>query len=322
MGLTNFPHGVTSFGVPLIGSMGIPPFSGNYWFVDETNGADGNSGTSWDAPLASLARAQVLATAGNDDVVFFRGTIHQTSSLAWAKDKTHLIGVCAPLKRGKRARISVSGTTAFDKLVNVTGQGCYFANFGTFYGFNSATALICWYDAGGRNCYDNVEFLGFGDGTVSTGTANQTGARALTLTGATGESTFRNCVFGVDTVVRNAANATVEIAGASPRNYFIGCDFEADLGSSGAGAVHLLIGASGIDRYAEFADCKFMNSTKSGATAMTQVANLNASIGGLLLVKDTVWMGATHFETTTTNQAFFNSAAVTTTDPGLSKNNA
>ena len=38
---TNFPEGLTSLGVPLIGSGQVPVTSGNYWFVDGTNGNDG-----------------------------------------------------------------------------------------------------------------------------------------------------------------------------------------------------------------------------------------------------------------------------------------
>lgn len=319
MGLTNFPHGISSMGVPLIGTAGIPPFSGNYYFVDETNGADGNSGLSWDAPLASLNRAQVLATAENDDVVFFRGTIHQTASLAWAKNKVHLIGVCAPLKKGKRARISVSGTTAFSPLVAVTGQGCYFANFGTFAGF-ATDALSTSYaisDLGGRNCYDNVEILGFG----GTGTAGNTGARAMLISGNTGENTFRNCIFGVDTVSRTVANYTLEFTGGSPRNWFMDCEFEMDAGAATPAHLYTAAGAA-IDRYAIFERCIFGNATGSAATTINQVASIAAAAGGLFIMKQTVWYGATHLQTTTNNQFLLDNNVVQTTDPGLMKNNA
>lgn len=43
--LTNFPNGITSFGVPVLGTIGGLPFTGNYYFVDPVNGADGNEGT-------------------------------------------------------------------------------------------------------------------------------------------------------------------------------------------------------------------------------------------------------------------------------------
>lgn len=319
MGLTNFPHGISSFGVPLIGTAGIPPFQGNYYFVDATNGADGNSGLSWDAPLASLDRAQVLATAENDDVVFFRGTIHQNQALAWAKNKVHLVGVCAPLKRGKRARISPGVTAAFSPLINVTAQGCLFANFQAFTGFatDALSTSYCVSDTGGHNSYDNVEVLGFG----AAGTAGNTGARAMFISGTTGENTFRNCVFGVDTISRGVANYTLEFASGSPRNWFIDCEFEMLAGA--ATPAHLFTSASAaIDRYAIFERCIFGNATGSTATTINQVTKIAASAGGLFILKQSVWYGATHLETTTTNQFLLDNNVVQTTDPGLLKNNA
>lgn len=308
------------FGMPLYGVAGWLPFTGNYFWVDETNGSDGNTGGPGD-PLKTLSQAHSRCTAGNNDVVFFTGTIHQSSSLAWSKNNTHLIGLCDPVRRGKRARISVTGSTAFTPLVNVTAQGCWFKNVGTFYGFNSASNnAICWSDTGGRNNYDCVEFLGFGDGTAVTGTANIAGARALSLNSSTGENTFRDCVFGVDTEGRGAANYTVEIAGGSPRNHFMNCFFE--MLASAATPAHLLIGAAGIDRYLTFDSCVFNNAVKSTGTTINQVANLNAAIGGLIVMRRSIWIGATHWETSTTNQTFFDQPTFATADPGLAKNNA
>lgn len=308
------------FGMPLYGVAGWLPFTGNYFWVDETNGSDGNTGGPQD-PLKTLSQAHSLCTAGNNDVVFFTGTIHQSATLAWSKNNTHLIGLDGPLMRGKRARISVTGSTAFAPLVNVTASGCWFKNFGTFYGFNSASNnTICWTEAGGRNTYDCVEVLGFGDGTASTGTANITGARALSINTSSGECTFNKCVFGVDTTSRAAANYTLEIAGGTPRLYFMGCYFEMDAGA--ATPAHILIGADGIDRYVTFDECVFNNATKSGATTINQVANLNAAIGGLIVMRRSIYIGATHWETTTTNQTFFDQPTFATTDPGLAKNNA
>lgn len=310
MGITHL-SGLEVAGVPTMGVNGLPsPFTGNYFFVNETTGADGNAGQA-DSPMQTLSAALGRCTAGNNDVVLFSGTIHLSASLAWAKSQTHLIGIGAPLRRGKRARISVTGSTAFNKMVDTTSaSGCYFGNFGTFYGFNSASNnAICWYEAGGRNCYDNVEFMGFGDGTVTTGTSNIAAARALTISGSTGENSFYSCVLGVDTVTRNGTNYTMEINGGSPRNHFENCEFEAYLGSSGAASAHLLIGASGIDRYLRFKDCYFRNATKSGATAMTQVMSLNAAIGGTIeLSGSTGFDGATNWEASTTNQAFITGA--------------
>jgi hypothetical protein len=69
---TNFPNGVTSFGVPLVGSGNIPVTNGDYYFVCNRSGAggsDGNPGTDMAAPLATLQRAIDLCTASNGDVI-------------------------------------------------------------------------------------------------------------------------------------------------------------------------------------------------------------------------------------------------------------
>lgn len=264
--------------------------AGVTYYVNSTIGNDGvsNNGLNPFFPLATINRAIVLETAallakslstvGRGSVIAFWGTVRLTDTLVWALPGTTLLGLCAPLRRGKRARISSTGSTAFSPMISVTGAGNQFANFGTFYGFDSASNnAICWQDTGGRNCYDNVEFLGFGNNTASTGTANITGARALKMSGSTGESTFVDCVFGVDTTDRNATNYTLEIAGGSPRNYFQNCDFEARLGSSGTAASHVLIGSGGIDRYVNFVQCRFHNFSSN---AMAQCLNVNASAGG------------------------------------------
>ena len=251
-------------------------------------------------------------------MVFLTGTVHQTATLAWAKNNVHLVGLCAPIKRGKRARISVSGATPFEPLVSVTGNGCMFANFATFYGFSTTATnnTICWQDTGGRSCYNLVEFMGFGDATVSTGTANVTGARAMVFNTNTGESTWRDCVFGVDTVQRGAVNYTLEIAGAAPRLHFYGCDFESDIASGGTAGSHVLIGALGIDRYCKFTNCVFMDATSSGASAMAQVFNVNASPGGFILLNGSQIKGPTAWQGTPNGTIFLDMPVVSQSGGG------
>ncbi len=57
--LTNFPFGVSSYGIPVLGSAVIP-YTGNYWFVDPVNGLDGNSGTSPSNAFATLTAALAI----------------------------------------------------------------------------------------------------------------------------------------------------------------------------------------------------------------------------------------------------------------------
>jgi hypothetical protein len=70
MGLTNFPNGITSFGVPVMGSGGgIPATTGNYYFVSSTTGSNDNDGKTKDSPVATLAKAFDLVTASKMDVI-------------------------------------------------------------------------------------------------------------------------------------------------------------------------------------------------------------------------------------------------------------
>lgn len=71
MGLTQFPFGVSSFGMPVLGGGGMMT-TGNVFFVDSgsANTSDGNLGDSPTKPLATLNGALVRATASNGDVIF------------------------------------------------------------------------------------------------------------------------------------------------------------------------------------------------------------------------------------------------------------
>lgn len=318
--LTNFPNGITSFGIPVLGPGALLPFTGNYWFVQETQtpGAIAGEGQVG-SPFNTIGQALAAAVPDNNDVIFITGTVHVTAPINWTPNNTHLVGLCAPLKRGKRARISTSGAAPFSGLFNVSANGCMFANFGTFFGFptTGATTPICWTDTGGRNSYGNVEFLGFGDATASTGTAVQTGARAFKFNNNTGESTFTSCVFGVDTVQRNATNYTVEIAGGAPRITMEDCDFESDLGSSGTASSHLLIGASGIDRYLLLKRNRFLSATKSGGSTMAQAFNVSGSAGGVVLMDQCEAFGITAWETSPSGSVFTNMSAVSAPGGGI-----
>lgn len=301
------------------------PSSGPTYYVNSDIGTDanGNDGSNPYAPLATLDRALALesiglsraglSSVGRNAIMAFWGTQARTSTLTWSLPKTHLVGIGSYQLRGKRSRISSTGSTAFNKLVSVTAQGCAFANFGTFYGFNSASALICFEDTAGRSYYDNVEFMGFGDGTASTGTANLTGARAFKFNSSNGETTWNNCVFGVDTVTRDATNYTVEIAGGAARLAMIDCTWEAYLGSSGTASSHLLIGAAGIDRYIDIVRGRFHASGSSGASTMAQALNVNSAAGGTVFLDQcTFGNGITAWQTTPVTAVQMNMVASTT----------
>ena len=340
MALTNFPNGITSFGVPVIGGIGGIPFSGNWYFVDPVNGADGNDGSA-DYPLATLYAAINRATSGNNDVIVLMsngaasGTARLSTALAqtinsaatsgtlnWNKNATHLIGMGAPTRVGQRARIApptgtyTAATFGADTFINVTGAGCLFANIDIFVGFSTGSAsMIGVLEAGGRNAYQNVNIQGMGD-AASAGGAN---ARTLKITSQ--ENTFTDCVLGLDTVARSAANATVELASGTARNSFIGCTFPFQTSAATPLGV-LASAASAIDRWQLFQQCTFINNIKSTSTQMSALATLPASAGGLLLMKDCTMVGITEFgsDPTTLGQIYVDGASVVAATSGIAVN--
>ena len=317
MALTNFTNGVSSFGIPVLGSQGIP-FTGNYYFVDPANGSDGNTGLSPGRAFSTLYKAHASMTSGANDVCYLIGNGAASGSarlslanaqsvdssvtagtLVWSKNACHLIGITAPSNVAQRARIAPpSGTytvTTFGSanFVTVSGNGCYFANFSVFNGFSTGgAAQICWTDTGSRNAYENVNLFGMADA----GSAGDAGSRTLKIGAAgSGENTFVNCVIGGDTVTRSAANASVEFAGGTPRNSFKGCTFP--FMTSSATVLGIIgTGAACMDRWQDFEDCRFINNIKSTSTVMTVLTSLtSASPGGLILMKNPTLVGITDF---------------------------
>lgn len=68
MGVTNFPEGVSSYGIPVLGSGDIFT-TGKVFFVHATTGNNGNNGKSPTKALASIANALTRCTANKGDII-------------------------------------------------------------------------------------------------------------------------------------------------------------------------------------------------------------------------------------------------------------
>lgn len=287
MTYTNFPNGVTSMGVPLLGSMGGIPFTGNWYFVDAVSGSDGNTGGAED-PLQTITAAYAACTEGQNDVVVLvsrpttaaatTGTFRLSAQLDWAKSATHLIGMTAPTMIGQRARISTAtgATTNIADLIKISCQGSMFANFSIFQGVGQASTdeQLCQI-TGQRNYFWNVGFQGMG----SANGAGRAGSYVLYLNGGS-ENTFESCQIGVDTQSRSAANANVKLRSAATRNMFKSCIFPVYATATSPLIVDAAASAS-IDRFAWFKDCLITN---FGSSALAAVVGFHASQGGFILM--------------------------------------
>lgn len=266
---------------------------GKIFYLDPENGSDGYKGDSADRPLATLDKAYSLLRDERGDKIILMNdgntgaSCRLTETLTWAKDNCALIGTCPQQYHWHRSRITgeASGAT-FTPIIKVTGHGNYFANFMLFgnYGVDPVGLEL---ELANRNVFENVHITGMG---LTAGAADAAACDVL-FDGAS-ENYFTRCTFGVDTIVREAANANLRFringSQACTRNYFEDCEFEAFAGSSGAGALFVDMNESGcIDRTTVFKNCHGTNAIKSTATAMTNAMNVHASAGGLVRLEGT-----------------------------------
>ncbi len=131
MPFTNFPGGITSFGVPQIGpGQGLPLTAGNYWFVQST-GPQGD-GTSSSSPVASVNTAMAKASA-NDVIICLPGhaeTITSSTAMKWNVAGIAIVG-CGNGAARPTFTISTANTaTIAVSAANVSVSNCIFvANF-------------------------------------------------------------------------------------------------------------------------------------------------------------------------------------------------
>ncbi len=299
MGFTNYPHGLQSMGIPLMGGASVPfgPLSKTF-FVHGANGSDGNDGRTPKKALAKVSKAHSLMTANSNDVCFVMangansGQVGETATITWSKDGTHLIGVAAPGLVAQRAKISPEGASVTDvtPVLTVSADGCMFSGLHFFQNWATSAANICVNVTGFRNVFLNCHIAGGGHATG----AGHAGMRSLVVDspGTEGENYFKGCTIGLDTIARGgAASAEIEFKSATNRNIFDDCIVLART----TGAAHRLvtIGAAGISRWVIFRNTIFWEDTTGGGTSMTEMMDVPANAGGLVFLQDCHVVGAT-----------------------------
>jgi hypothetical protein len=163
MGLTNFPNGVSSFGIPMFG--GLPATFGDVWFVDYANGSDGNTGKSTTKAFKTLSKAYDACTTNNNDMVLIDGNseIVETSMITLTKNRVHTIGLNGPppgLGYGAGARVTLGTTGVAGDIATLHNTGVRNTFTGIKFSNSSATAT-CLYtvaEGGEYTRYNNCEF--------------------------------------------------------------------------------------------------------------------------------------------------------------------
>jgi hypothetical protein len=303
----------------LAGMLGLPHI-GNIFYVDANAGSDtANAGKRQNDALATVGVAYGKCVSGNHDVVVIApsggtGRTTETTAISWAKRFTHLIGSSAPLAQDTRAGMDFTGTTGTAAgSLSITERGCIFKNL-TFAGTDDVNVPVQ-INGGDYNSFVGCDFKG----ALNATSGDDTASRALYITGGQ-ENFFVGCTFGQDTIMRSAANATLEFASASSRNVFEDCKFLAAIDA--ATPVHVLFtGTSAIDRWIEFKNNTFYSFSANDVTAMTACMNLSAQTAtGHVLVTGAPFLdlGITDWEATASGRIHMQSYTATANILGLS----
>jgi hypothetical protein len=147
MGVTNFPGGLASFGLPVL--PGLPFTTGTVYFVcnaTNANGSDGNSGLRPDQPLATLAKALTLVTASKGDtIVVMPGHAETTTAVALSVAGVTVVGVGFG-----RLKPAFTATTAASDLFAVSAANVTLINLRLVGAASGSTALL---DINGADFY-------------------------------------------------------------------------------------------------------------------------------------------------------------------------
>jgi hypothetical protein len=163
--LTNFPNGVSSFGVPVIGG-GSGPFEpyATYYFVDANNftgnSSDGNTGLSPEEPFTTMGAAFNAVSSG--DVITFIGNIREQLTTPTGVFGVTIIGGSTQPRNADAFTSAASGDggrsgaswvapaspTAATPLLKVLQQGWRFQNFLVGAGPATTPSILLYRDGG------------------------------------------------------------------------------------------------------------------------------------------------------------------------------
>lgn len=287
--LTNYPNGVSSFGVPQTGSLPLVLGStgvGKYYFVDATNGVDGNSGLSPQQAMKTVPVAYAAAVSGDTIVLSTNSSHTLTAVLDVAKNRINFIGADFGGRQVQQgAKLQIAGSTAAAYVVKNTGVRNSFVNIKFIQGSTDATALTVVQDGGEGTLWQNCSFV---FGVVN----NLGGTTTNEFVAGSDSATYINCTFGSDTLLTSAARAVMLLKAVNgtnefKSNIFQNCNWVISSSSTSALMVKLN-SVSDILFTNVFKDCTMTASVDSaGGVAITTAVSTGTGTvkGGLYFVR-------------------------------------
>ena len=206
MPLTNFPYGVSSFGIPVIGGGGglIPVTTGQYFWVDSNATSAAGAKGSYKNPYLPLAEAYLSCVASRGDVIIMKPghaeTIATNTALTLNKIGVSVIGLGSG---GLRPLITLTGTTAAVSIA-VSAASQTFRNFVITSGVIELTKAFT--ISAADVTIDGVDY----QETVAANTI----LSFVTLTSAADRFTLKNCTLKSITTSAGNASCFASVAGA------------------------------------------------------------------------------------------------------------
>jgi len=247
MTITNYPNGVSSFGMPLIGMT-----TGNVWFV-HSSGSNGNSGTDKDNPFATIDYAIGRCTADKGDIIFVMPGHTETLTTAAAID-CDVAGVSIIGLGVNRSRPTISVSTSVLVDIDIDANDILIENI--VFNLTGVDAVAAFFDVNQDDfTLKNCEII------MATTAAQATHC----VEGGAARATIENNIFrspitaGAENAIEmvDACNDWRIIGNQIDGNFSEGCIFTADtplgllikdnvLSNISAGVAGIVLGVTGI----------------------------------------------------------------------------
>jgi len=222
---------------------------------------------------------------GNNNVIVLTPDSHsQAAALTFNKNMTHLVGAYPAAMMNLRSRIGHSDD--FDALLTLSGYGNLLQNLYFMHGRGSATNLHCMEITGDRNTLKNVH-LG---GPMNQTEADTAGYSVLELTGAK-ETYLKDCVLGIETMERGAANTILRLGADSSRNIFENCLFLSMADANTPYFIEILVGLT--YGWTLFKNCLFINHSTSWGSDLTVAVKQSSTNHRLIFDSKCAMFGVT-----------------------------
>jgi hypothetical protein len=289
MSLTNFPNGITSFGIPLMGSA-MPLGLTQVFFVDYGNGSDGVStkANSASRPWKTIDKAlDAVTTNKNEGIALMGSSTHTlTEMLDVSKNRVHMFGYDPGGRMyGQNAKVSLGITTAATDIgaIKNTGVRNSFRNIKFISNNTKDESLYTVVEAGEYAVYDFCEMYKSTD-------LNVTDAAELLMNGDS--AVVANCTIGSNAnalsgaVIRPCVMLAKGLGGSGKVSRdvtFIGCEFWRWAANT-ANAFVWWTSATDVERKLEFRNCLFNVTKKSTAVPAVAIGGTHALTAGEVLL--------------------------------------